>query len=322
MDGKVEAMDYVSVGRTGLRVSRVCLGTMTFGKESDEEVSRAIMDHAWNLGINFFDTANVYNKGLTEEIVGRWIGDKREALVLASKVHFPTGDGPLERGCSRRHILLEVEKSLRRLKTDWLDILYLHHWDDNVALDETLNAVDTLVRQGKVMYCGVSNFTAWQLMKAIDFAAFRNLMPIVCMQPMYNLIKRQAEVELFPLAQSEHVAVFPYNPLAAGVLTGKYLRGELGRLDESEMYRERYKNPVYAEVAQRFVEYAAAHHCSPASLALAWAASHPAVTAPIVGARNMEQLTDGLKFLDIGLTAEQRAEISALSVEPPLATDR
>lgn len=315
-------MDYVLLARTGLRVSRVCLGTMTFGKETDEDASRAIMDHACDIGINFFDTANIYNKGLTEEIVGRWMGGKRESLVLASKVHFPTSDAPLERGSSRRHILLEVEKSLRRLQTDWLDILYLHHWDDTVALEETLNAVDTLVRQGKVMYCGVSNFSAWQTMKAIDCAASRNLMPIVCMQPMYNLIKRQAEVELFPLAQAEHVAVFPYNPLAAGVLTGKYLRGESGRLHESDMYRERYKNPVYAEVAQRFVDYAAAHGISPAPLALAWMAGHPAVTAPIVGARTMEQFKDGLKFLDMNLTAEQRAEISALSVEPPLATDR
>ncbi|HPC15018.1 MAG TPA: aldo/keto reductase [Candidatus Hydrogenedentes bacterium] len=315
-------MEYVFMARTGLRVSRVCLGTMTFGKEADEEVSRAIMDHAWDLGVNFFDTANIYNKGLTEEIVGRWIGDRRESLVLASKVHFPTGDGPLDRGSSRRHILIEVEKSLKRLRTDWLDILYLHHWDEHTDIGETLGAVDTLVRQGKVMYCGVSNFSAWQTMKALDCAAARNLMPIVCMQPMYNLIKRQAEVELFPLALAERVAVFPYNPLAAGVLTGKYLRGESGRLHESDMYRERYKAPVYAEVAQRFVDYAAAHGYSPAPLALAWVAGHPAVTAPILGARNMAQFTDCLKFLDLALTPEQRAEISALSIEPPLATDR
>lgn len=315
-------MDYVLMGRTGLRVSRVCLGTMTFGNEATEQAARAMMDYVWETGVNFFDTANIYNKGVTEEIVGRWMAGKRESLVLASKVHFPTGDNPLHRGSSRRHIMLEVEKSLQRLQTDWLDILYLHHWDDNAAIEETLAAVDTLVRQGKVMYCGVSNFAAWQLMKAIGVASFRGLMPVTCLQPMYNLVKRQAEVELFPLALAERVAVFPYNPLAAGVLTGKYLQGGTGRLDESDMYRERYKNPVYPEVAQRFVGYASAHGYTPASLALAWVASHPAVTAPIIGARNMEQLVDCLRFLDIVLTPEQRAEVSALSVDPPLATDR
>lgn len=315
-------MDYVLFGKTGIRVSRLCLGTMTFGKESDEETSRAIMDRAWELGINFLDTANIYNKGLSEEIVGRWMGDKREGVVLASKVHFPTGEGPNERGSSRRHILLEVEKSLRRLMTDWLDIIYLHHWDEDAALEETLSAIDTLISQGKVMYCGISNFSAWQTMKAVSVSNMRGLAPITCLQPMYNLVKRQAEVEILPMAQAEKLAVCPYNPLAAGMLTGKYRKGQTGRIKENEMYKRRYENQQYWDVADRFVDYAEEAGYSPAALAMAWVASHPAVTSPILGARNLEQLNDTLQCLDIKLSAEERDRISAVSVEPPLATDR
>ena len=315
-------MDYVQFGRTGIRVSKLCLGTMTFGKEADEPTSVTIMNRAWEAGINFFDTANVYNKGASEEILGRWIGDHREALVLASKVHGPTGPGPNDRGSSRRNIILGVEKSLKRLKTDWLDILYLHLWDDTTPLDESLAALDTLVRQGKVLYCGVSNFAAWQTMKAVAIAQARNLAPIVCIQPMYNLVKRQAEVELLPLAMSEGLAVCPYNPLAAGILTGKYQRGETGRIQENDMYRDRYKHPQYAEIAERFVPYAASLGLSPAALALAWVIGHPAVTSTILGARHLGQLNENLQCLDIRLTPEDRAKVTALSIDPPLATDR
>ncbi|HRI86730.1 MAG TPA: aldo/keto reductase, partial [Candidatus Hydrogenedentes bacterium] len=156
-------MNYVNFGRTGIRVSEVCLGTMTFGKEADEPASVAIMNRAMDAGVNFFDTADIYNKGMTEEIIGRWlIGPLRDEVVLASKVHFPTGPGPNDYGSSRRHIVRGVEDSLNRLQTDWLDILYLHHWDENTSIDESLAAINTLVEQGKVLYCGVSNFSAWQ----------------------------------------------------------------------------------------------------------------------------------------------------------------
>jgi len=315
-------MEYVPFGKTGIRVSRLCLGTMTFGKEADEKTSFAIMDRAQEIGINFFDTANVYSKGGSEEIVGRWLVGKRESIVLASKVHGPMGDGPNDWGSSRRNILLAVEKNLTRLKTDWLDILYLHLWDDFAALEESLGALTTLVEQGKVMYCGVSNFSAWQTMKAIAISEVKGLAPIACIQPMYNLVKRQAEVEILPLALAENLAVCPYNPLAAGLLTGKYLRGEKGRIDENEMYNKRYANPQYTETAKRFVPCAESLGHSPAALALAWVMSHPAVTSTILGARNLVQLNDCLGCLDIRLSPEDRAKITALSIDPPLATDR
>jgi len=316
------AMKYVYMGRTGVQVSEVCLGTMTFGNEADEETSVAIMDRAVEAGINFFDTANVYNKGLTEEIVGRWIGPHRDEIVLASKVHFPTGHGVNDRGSSRRHILHEVDRCLARLQTDRLDILYLHHWDEHTALEESLGAITALVNQGKVLYWGVSNFSAWQTMKAIAVAQANGFAPLACVQPMYNLLKRQAEVEILPLALAENVAVFPYSPIAAGMLTGKYRRGEKGRIQENAMYAERYKDAEYLEVSDRFVEHAESRGQSAAALATAWVVSHPAVTSAIVGARNMAQFEDTLGCADIALSPEERAAISAFSAEPPLATDR
>lgn len=315
-------MNYVNLASTGVKVSRVCLGTMTFGKEADEAEGRAIMDRAFDAGINFFDTANIYNKGITEEIVGRWMKGRRDGIVLASKCHFPTGDGVNERGSSRRHILRAVEDSLRRLQTDWIDLLYLHHWDDEAALEQSLAALDTLVRQGKIMYCGVSNFSAWQTMKAAALARSLGLAPIVAMQPMYNLVKRQAEVEILPMAQSEKIAICPYNPLAAGLLTGKYHRNQTGRLKESEMYERRYANPEYWDTAGRFVDYAGQVGQPPAALALAWVMSHPAVTSAIIGARSIDQFNDTVRGGEIALSPEEREVISALSPTPPRATDR
>ena len=315
-------MDYALLGATGIRVSEICLGTMTFGNEADEPTARAIMDRAVDAGINFFDTADIYNKGLTEEIVGRWLDGRRDNIVLASKVHFPSGDGPNDRGSSRRHILLGVEESLKRLKTDRLDILYLHHWDPNTDLEVSLRACEHLIAQGKVLHIGVSNFSAWQVMKALSVAALKGLSPLCCIQPMYNLVKRQVEVELLPLAEHEKISVFPYSPIGAGLLTGKYQQGEKGRLQDSAMYAERYKNPAYADTSQQFVAYARERGLSPAALAVAWVGSHPAVTAPIIGARNLQQFNDTLGCLDIHLTQEERATISAFSIDPPLATDR
>lgn len=315
-------MEYVGFGNTGIRVSPLCLGTMTFGKEADEKTSFGLMDRAFDVGLNFFDTANIYNKGVTEQIVGKWLKSRRDRIILASKVHFATGEGPNDRGSSRRHILMEVEKSLERLQTDWLDILYLHHWDPETPIEETLSALTTLVEQGKVHYCGVSNFSAWQVMKAVGASHLGGFAPIACIQPMYNLVKRQAEVEILPMAFAEGLAVCPYNPLAAGLLTGKYSRGEQGRLSDNAMYQARYGDPLYAEVADRFVAYALEKGKSPAALAVAWVMSHPAVTSAIIGARNLEQLDDTIGCLDIALPSEERSEVSALSSEPAPATDR
>lgn len=315
-------MEYVFFGKTGIQVSELCLGTMTFGNEADETASRAIMDHALECGFNFFDTAYNYNKGETERIVGRWIGPHRHDIILASKVFFPGGGGRNDQGLSRWNIRFGVEESLRRLQTDYLDILYLHHWDENAAIEDSMAAVDTLVQQGKVIYAGVSNFSAWQAMKTLGAARDAGICPIVCMQPMYSLVKRQAEVELFPLALHEELAVVPYNAIAAGMLTGKYLEGATGRLNEAEMYRQRYANPQYSEITVRFVEHARARGLSPAALAVAWVMRHPAVTSTLIGARNLDQFKDTLKCLEIRLSPEERQEITALSIDPPLATDR
>jgi aryl-alcohol dehydrogenase-like predicted oxidoreductase len=316
-------MEYVRLGRTGLLVSEITLGTMTFGNEADEDTSRLLMDRAFDQGINFFDTASNYNKGATEEIVGRWMGEKREDLILATKVFFPYGGNRNDEGTNRRNVIKSVERSLKRMQTDYIDLLYLHHWDDNTDIHFTLDALNTLVQQGKVLYAGVSNFSAWQTMKALAAGRAGNFPHITVVQPMYSLIKRQVEVEILPMAAEEQLAVVPYNALGAGMLTGKYLKeGADGRLTEVEMYRQRYANPEYPEITKRFVQYAKDHGYSPAALAVAWVKSHPLVTSPILGARNLEQWNDSMTALDITLTPDQREEISALSYTPPTATDR
>ena len=315
-------MEYVLLGKTGVRVSELCLGAMTFGNEADEQASAAIMNRAVEAGVNFLDTANVYNGGLSEEIIGRWIGPHREDIVLATKAHTPTGPGPNERGSSRRNVTLAVEKSLRRLQTDWIDILYLHLWDEDCALEESMAALNTLVEQGKILYPAVSNYAAWQTVEALRVCERRNFAPITTIQPMYNLVKRQAEVEILPMAQAQGLAVCPYSPMGAGLLSGKYLRGETGRIDVNEMYKKRYGDPDYPEISKRFIAHAQERGDSPAALAVAWVMSHPAVTSPIIGARNVEQLEGGLAAAGIKLSAEERGAISALSPEPPLATDR
>jgi len=315
-------MRYHFLGKTGVEVSELCLGTMTFGNEADESTSIKIMNRALEAGINFFDSADVYNKGVTEEIVGRWLPDHRDAIVMASKVHFPSGSGVNDRRSSRRHIVMETEQILRRLQTDRLDILYLHHWDEDTAIDESLAALDTLISQGKILYSGVSNFAAWQTVQTLGAARERNFAAPVCHQPQYNLLKRQAEVEILPMAQALGLGVCPYSPIAAGMLTGKYHRGEGGRIKTNPMYIERFKNPEYMDIAGRFVEYADARGIDPSSLATAWVASHPAVTSAIVGARNMDQFESALGAATIDVDAGMYGEISAISPAPPLATDR
>lgn len=315
-------MNYRLMGRTGVRVSELCLGTMTFGNEADEQTAFAIMDRALDVGINHFDTANIYNQGRTEEIVGRWMKAYRDSIVLASKVFFPMGNGVNDCRSSRRHILASVEQSLRRLQTDRLDILYLHHWDNETALEESLGAMDTLVQQGKVHYVGLSNFAAWQVVKAEHVSREHGFASVVCIQPMYNLVKRIVEVEILPMAQHENLAVFPYSPIGSGLLSGKYLKGGSGRIHESAMYAERYKADEYKRISGEFVALARKHGWSPAALAVAWVGHHPAVTAPIIGARNMDQFNDTLQCLDIDMTDALWEKISAIAGEPPLATDR
>ena len=228
-------------------------------------------------------------------------------------------------GANRRHIMYAIEGSLRRLQTDRLDIYFIHRFDDITPLEETLRALDDLVHQGKVVYLGLSNMAAWQVEKALGLSALHGLAPLACIQPMYNLVKRQAEVEILPMAEAERLGVLTYSPLAGGLLTGKYgknRRPSSGRLLENKVYQTRYQDEMGLEVAEKFTALAAELGFNPVSLAIAWAGSHPAVTAPIVGARNVEQLKDIFAATQINMTAELRQQISSLSPEPPPATDR
>jgi aryl-alcohol dehydrogenase-like predicted oxidoreductase len=298
---------------------------MSFGGDADDATSQALFARCRDAGINHFDTADVYQKGRSEEILGRLIGGERDDIVLATKAYFPMSAAPNARGASRYHLVRAVEASLRRLQTDRVDILYLHRFDDATDLGETLRAVDDLVRQGKVLYPAVSNFAAWQVTKARGMQAAWNHQPIACVQPMYNLVKRQAEVEILPMAESEGLGVFPYSPLGGGLLTGKYgveRRPESGRLVSNAMYQTRYADPDCYRIAEDFTSLAREVGQHPAALAVAWVGAHPGVTAPIIGARNLEQLEPVLTAPDIEMTDELRARITALSPTPPPATDR
>ncbi len=318
-------MEYLVLGRTGVPVSRLCFGTMSFGGDADEETSAAMFHRCREAGINFFDCANAYAGGRSEEILGKLIAGCRDEIVLTSKVGVKTADDVNAGGLSRRHIKLAVEDSLRRLGTDRLDLYFVHLFDANTPVEETLRALDDLVRQGKILYPGASNWAAWQIAQALGVSAREGLARFECIQPMYNLVKRQAEVEILPLAQAEQVGVISYSPLGGGLLSGKFgvqRRPASGRLVENHMYATRYGAPAYYEVAERFTAHAQERGLHPASLAVAWVMTNPAISAPIVGARNVEQLEPSLAALDVELTPEWRAEISALSIEPPSATDR
>jgi aryl-alcohol dehydrogenase-like predicted oxidoreductase len=298
---------------------------MSFGGDADEAMSAKMFHRCREAGINFFDTANVYSAGRSEEILGQLIAGCRDELVLTSKASFPMGEDINAQGASRRHIMLAIEGSLKRLNTDRLDLYFIHRFDALTPIEETLRALDDLVRQGKILYPAVSNWAAWQIAKALGISARNALARIECIQPMYNLVKRQAEVELLPLAQAEQIGVISYSPLGGGLLTGKYdttHKPGVGRLVSNEMYARRYSLPVYYEVAERFTAPARERGVHPATLAVAWVMSNPALTAPIIGARNVEQLEASLAAADVKMTPEWRTEISALSVEPPPATDR
>jgi aryl-alcohol dehydrogenase-like predicted oxidoreductase len=318
-------MEYRFLGHTGIQVSRLCLGTMLFGGESDEETSAAIFHRCREVGINIFDCADVYMGGRSEEILGRLVAPERDALVLVSKVYFPSSSDINAVGATRKHILRSVEGSLKRLGTDYLDAYLIHHFDETTPLEETLRALDDLVRQGKVLYSGASNFAAWQVMKGLGISAREGWAAFSLIQPMYSLVKRQAEVEILPMAEAEELGVITYSPLGGGLLTGKYAGSEKpdqGRLLTNKAYQTRYGEGWAGETAARFSDFARQRGYDPAGLAVAWVASHPAVTAPIIGARNLKQLEGSLKALEIEMTPELHAEISALSIEPPPATDR
>jgi len=318
-------MNYRFLGRTGLKVSALCLGTMSFGGDADEKTSSEMFHLCRERGINLFDCADMYAKGRSEEVLGGLIRSCREEVIITSKAYFPSGPDVNASGANRKHIRHAVESSLKRLKTDYIDIYFLHRFDDTLPLEESLGVLDDLVRQGKILYPAASNFAAWQTAMALGVSERLGLARFACLQPIYNLVKRQAEVEIFPLAQAENLAVFPYSPLGGGLLSGKYgvsKKPAQGRIVENKIYATRYGAVSDYETAEKFTALAGELGFHPASLAVAWVGSHPAVTAPIIGARNAAQLEPSLKAADITLTPEVRAAVSALSSEPPPATDR
>ncbi len=318
-------MEYVALGRTGIRVSQLCFGTMSFGGDADREESRRMFAACRDAGINFFDCADVYNGGQAEEILGELAAEERDSLVITSKCVQEAGPDPNDRGASRRHIVMSVEASLKRLRTDRLDVLFMHRWDEATDPEQTLRALDDLVTSGKVLYVGASNYAAWQVARALGISERRGWVRFDVLQPMYNLVKRQAEAEILPLAEAEEIAVISYSPVGGGLLSGKYRPQsgpESGRIIDNQMYAKRYAEPWMVETAAAFTERADRLGVHPVSLAVAWVAAHPAITCPIIGARTVEQLRPSLESISVDMTPDLRAELAALSRTPPPATDR
>ncbi len=315
-------MKHKLLGRTGVKVSELCFGTMSFGGDADEATCAAMYQATRDAGINFYDCADQYNKGKSEEILGRLIQGHRDDLVITTKCFNPMGEDINARGTSRRHVTRAVEASLRRLQTDRVEVLFLHHVDKLTPLEESMRALEDLVRAGKVLYPALSNYSAWQTQRCVDLQERHNWARLQVIQPMYNLIKRQAEVELLPMAEANGIGVIPYSPGAAGLLSGKYSGAATGRIKTNRMYEARYSEPWVFEVADKFVAFCKQKGLHPVSTAVAWVGAHPAITAPIIGARNLEQLKDSLNAAKVDMTPALRAEIAALSPAPPPATDR
>ena len=320
-------MDYRTLGRTGVQVSRLCYGTMSFGGDADEAASAQMFKACRDLGINFFDTADQYNKGRSEEILGQLARGSREELVIATKCFNATGADLNAKGSSRRHVSRAVEASLKRLQTDRIELLYLHMRDAATPIEETMRALEDVVRAGKVLYPALSNHAAWETQLALAAQEAQGWVRLQAVQPMYSLVKRQAEVEILPMAAANGISVFPYSPAGGGLLSGKYAdrsdkSAAQGRLATNKMYTNRYGEPWMHEVAQRFAAFCKQQGLHPMSVAVAWVAAHPAVTAPIIGARSLGQLQASLDALKVEMTPALWNEIAALSRTPPPATDR
>lgn len=318
-------MEYTLLGRTGLKVSRLAFGTMSFGGDADETGAAGMYAACRERGINLFDCADAYSKGRAEEMLGRLMAHERDDLIVTTKCFNPMGPDINATGGNRRHILRAVEASLKRLGTDRVEVLFMHRWDRTVPLEETLRALEDLVRAGKVLHLGASNYAAWQVASGLGISRHRGWARFDVIQPMYSLVKRQAEAEILPLARAEGLGVMTYSPVGGGLLSGKYGPGKrpgAGRLMTNKEYTARYGEDWVFETAGRFSALAAGRGHHPVSLAVAWAAANPDVTCPIIGARDLEQLGPSLDALEIGMTPEFRDEISALGRTPPPATDR
>jgi aryl-alcohol dehydrogenase-like predicted oxidoreductase len=285
-------------------------------------MSAAMYKACRDAGINFFDCADQYSKGKAEEILGRLAQGHRDQLVLTTKCYNPSSEDINDRGTSRRHVARAVEASLKRLRTDRVEVLFLHQYDARTPIEESMRALEDLVRAGKVLYPAVSNWSAWQTQRAVDIQERNNWARLQVHQPMYNLVKRQAEVEILPMAEANGIGVIPYSPGAAGLLSGKYSGQASGRLKSNKMYEARYGEPWMFEVAEKFVAFCRQRGLHPVSTAVAWVGAHPAITAPIIGARNLDQLKDSLNAASVDMTPALRTEITALSRTPPPATDR
>src|SRR3954447_14910657 len=309
-------MDYTRLGKTGLKVSRICLGCMTYGTPTwrewvlDEESSRPFIRRALELGINFFDTADMYSRGVSEEVLGRALRDfaKREDVVIATKVNFPMGEGPNDRGLSRKHIFEAIDASLRRLGVDHVDLYQIHRFDRETPLEETLEALNDLVRAGKVRYLGASSMHSWQLAKSLYLADLNGWTRFVSMQNHYNLAYREEEREMLPLCREEGIGVIPWSPLARGFLAGNRRRedrGETIRAKTDGFAHELYYADSDFTIAERVVELAARRGVKPAQIALAWVLAKPGVTAPIIGASKLPHLDEAVAALDVRLEPEE-----------------
>jgi aryl-alcohol dehydrogenase-like predicted oxidoreductase len=310
-------MEYRSLGRSGLKVAPLCLGAMMFGGPTVETESIRIIHRAFDEGINFIDTANVYNNGESERVVGKAIADRRDAVVLATKVRGAMGEGPNNSGASRYHVMNAVEVSLKRLNTDHIDVYFIHSPDYTTPIEESLRALDDCVRQGKVRYIACSNFYGWQVMESLAVSERMNLEKFVCVQPLYNIVNRDIEVELLPLCQKHGIGVVPYSPLARGVLSGKYRSGaappegsRAARGDRRMQQAEwREESLVVAEQLQPLAD---AHGKTLTQFALAWVLANRIITSAIIGPRTMEQLEDNLGALGWSLTPEDEKAVDAL----------
>jgi aryl-alcohol dehydrogenase-like predicted oxidoreductase len=317
-------MEYRSLGRTGVKVSVLCLGCMMFGGRTNAADSATIIDRALDAGLNFLDTANVYSRGRSEEVTGEALkrNGKRGRVVLATKVHgVMADDDPNMQGNSRRHIVEQCEASLRRLQTDHIDLYQIHRPQTDIPIDETLRALDDLVRAGKVLYLGTSTFAAWQLVESLWVSKELGLHRFACDQPPYNLLDRRIERELVPMARTYGLALIPWSPLAGGLLTGKYDRNtpppgdtRFADYDKNPLFQRRWTEAAF-QVIDGLKPIAQAKGCTLSQLALAWCAHQPGVTSPIIGPRTMEQLEDNLKALEIRITDEDKAAID--KVTPP-----
>ncbi len=321
-------MQHVRFGRTGLRVSRLCLGTMTFGYQCDDDTSFAILDAADAAGITFIDTADVYPLGApaslfgrTEEIVGRWLHGRRENYIVATKCFFPTGPNPWDGGNSRKNIMRSIDASLRRLQTDYIDLYQLHGYDTNTPIDESLQALDDLVKAGKVRYAGCSNFLAYQVARSLGRSEVLGTARFDSVQPRYNLLFRENERELLPLCADESVAVIPYNPLAGGFLSGKHRPGEPtpgGRFTlghAAGRYQERYWNDRMFEAIDELRPLASEAGMSMATMAVQWVLANPTITSPIIGASHPGQLADVVAAEATPIDPELKATLDSLTYE-------